>query len=427
MMVYNDYANAFMVLITQGFLGTYVMLLTEFRDPVRTWKLRWLAAVVLVVGINISLILLCDFWNIYTRVGVFTVTLPYILITLWCSCYKGLRVAFNICTCLWLGCIGNANGTLAHALMPDNAWIHTVMRVISYLALYLIVRKFSPYYRQMLRLLNRGWGALCFIPIITFLVTLYMINHFLQENPLPAALVIYGVTLICTCAYILIYMFFVNITHATELNKSRDLLSVQILAMQRQMDIKSKNEDAMRIQRHDMRHKLRSISVMVQKNEKEEALKYIAESEAKLNQTKITHYCTNPVIDAVFAYYCQKIEESGIRMELTISLPKNLTVNAAELSIVFANSLENAINACKKLPEDQRRIQCKCVDKPQLIFQISNPYVGLVHFDSEGKPVALEEGHGIGTQSIAAFCDKYNAYSEYKAENGWFTFRIALP
>ena len=54
MMIYNDYANAFMVLVTQGFLGTYVMLLTEFREPVRVWRLRWIAVMVLVVGINIS-------------------------------------------------------------------------------------------------------------------------------------------------------------------------------------------------------------------------------------------------------------------------------------------------------------------------------------------------------------------------------------
>lgn len=39
-MVYNGCANALMVLITQGFLGTYVMLLTEFRDPVSTWNIE---------------------------------------------------------------------------------------------------------------------------------------------------------------------------------------------------------------------------------------------------------------------------------------------------------------------------------------------------------------------------------------------------
>lgn len=99
-MMYNDYVNALMVLITQGFLGTYVVLLTEFRNPVRTWNLRWIAVMVLVVGMNIFLILFCDFWNVYTRVGVLTMTLPYILMTLWCSRCKGLRVVFNICTCL---------------------------------------------------------------------------------------------------------------------------------------------------------------------------------------------------------------------------------------------------------------------------------------------------------------------------------------
>ena len=34
MMVYNNYANALMVLMSQGFLGTYVMLLTEFRESI---------------------------------------------------------------------------------------------------------------------------------------------------------------------------------------------------------------------------------------------------------------------------------------------------------------------------------------------------------------------------------------------------------
>ncbi len=89
-------------------------------------------------------------------------------------------------------------------------------------------------------------------------------------------------------------------------------MSVQLLAMERQANMKSEAEEAMRIQRHGMRHKLQSISVMIQKDEREEALKYIADSEAKLNQVKISRYCTYPVIDAVFSYCCQKAEESKI-------------------------------------------------------------------------------------------------------------------
>lgn len=427
-MINNDYANALMVLITQGFLGGYVMLLTEFREPVRTWRLRWITLMLMIVGINLFLILSCDFWNIYMQIGILTMTVPYILITLWCSRYKGLRVVFGICTCLWMGCIGNANGILAHALMPDNPWIHVLMRGITYLVLYfLIVRKFRPYYRRILRILNHGWSILCIIPTLTFLVTLYMINNLWQKNPLPIAIVIYCVSVICTCSYILIYLFVLKVLQEHELKNSRDLMSIQILAMERQADMNREAEEAMRIQRHDMRHKLQIISVMIQKNELEEALRYIADRKEELNKVNIVQYCTNPVIDAALSYYCQKAEEAKIRMELTISLPEKLTVNASGLSIVFANLLENAINACKKLPEEQRRIQCKCISKPQIMIQIVNPFTGEIHFDSEGKPVSTEEGHGNGIRSIAAFCNKYNAYYEYKAENGWFTFWIVLP
>ena len=39
-MEYNELIDALTVL-THGFLGFYVMLLAEFREPVRIWRVRW--------------------------------------------------------------------------------------------------------------------------------------------------------------------------------------------------------------------------------------------------------------------------------------------------------------------------------------------------------------------------------------------------
>lgn len=39
-MDYNNALNALMVLVTQAVLGSYVMLLTEFREPQRVWRGR---------------------------------------------------------------------------------------------------------------------------------------------------------------------------------------------------------------------------------------------------------------------------------------------------------------------------------------------------------------------------------------------------
>lgn len=282
-MVYNNYMNALMVLLTQIFLGSYVLMLTEFREPVRIWRSIWTAVIVSVVCINILLILFFDFLDIYKRVGILTVTLPYVLMTLLCSRYKGLRVVFNICTCLWIGCIGNANGIAAHALMPENVWINVAARSASYFVLYFVVRFFKPYYSQMLQLLDKGWGTLCLIPFTTFILTLCMINNLLQEEPLAASVIIYGIMILCTCSYILIYLFFMRVLQEYELKNSRELINVQIAALERQSESNREINEKMRIQRHDMRHQWITVSALIENGDKRAVLEFIDTVQRQLN------------------------------------------------------------------------------------------------------------------------------------------------
>lgn len=425
-MEYYNLSKALMVLVTQGFLGSYVMMLTEFREPVKRWRLIWFAVVGAVVCINICMILFLDFWNIYKRVGVFTVTAPYILVTLFCSRYKGLRVVFNICTCLWLGCIGNAVAMLVGGLLHDESWTYVLVRGISYLMLYLVLRAIRPYYMQMLKLLDRGWGVLCLIPAVTFATTLYMINNLFDENPLRISVVIFGVAMVCTCAYILMYLFFAVVLRERELNNSRDLMSVQIGAMERQAQINREAEEAMRIQRHDMRHKWTTLSALAEQGDNQAILDFIGAAQRHLDDIASVRWCENSMLNAVFTTYFSQAEREGIRVEAKLAISDVLTVDPAELAMVFANLIENAINACTELPEEERIIICKCIEHPRLMLQVENPYTGEVHFDGRGLPVASEADHGIGTRSVEAFCEKYDAVSDYGAHDGWFSARISL-
>ena len=60
------------------------------------------------------------------------------------------------------------------------------------------------------------------------------------------------------------------------------------------------------------------------------------------------------------------------------------------------------------------------------MLKVENTYNGKVRFGSDGLPLSSEDGHGIGTRSIAAFCKKYDASWSYDASDGWFILRIAL-
>ena len=138
-MDYNIFLRIMMPLVTHGFLGSYVMMLTDFKEPRRVWRLRWFVGVAVVLAVNIFLRILLDEES-YVSLVVLTVTIPYLLITLWCSRIKGMRVVFCICTCLWIGCLGEANAVFIQTLFPDYMWVRVLTRAVSYAVLYLVIR-----------------------------------------------------------------------------------------------------------------------------------------------------------------------------------------------------------------------------------------------------------------------------------------------
>ena len=65
-----DLYQALTLAVTQIFLGgIYVMLLMEFRQPVRIWRLRWLVLVCGIVAANVVWVALGHF-DFYARFGV---------------------------------------------------------------------------------------------------------------------------------------------------------------------------------------------------------------------------------------------------------------------------------------------------------------------------------------------------------------------
>ena len=185
-------------------------------------------------------------------------------------------------------------------------------------------------------------------------------------------------------------------------------------------------EDMIRTERHDLRHRLQTAAELVSRGERESALEFLDSAQERLNERKAVRWCRPPVLDAVFSSYFDQAQNQGIPVEARISLPDTLPVDEGELAIVLANALENAIHACQSLPAGARKISCKVIARPSLMIEIANPVAGAVEFDSQGLPAAAGEGHGLGTRSIAAFCQKHGFLYHFAAKGGWFRLRLVL-
>lgn len=420
----NPIEYAVGVVISQTFLVTFVLLLARFKEPERKWKGIWLVFALLITAANLCIIL-AGFIDFYERMWFFTMTLWHFVLLYIVSAHSGWRVAFNIFTVLFAATLPVTVSSLVE-IQTDRIWLIWLSRLMCLVLVCPLVVRMKKSYLRMLDLLERGWAILCSVPC---LICLLISRVYLLEDRLSFSMLafIYLTLLALGFAfYGVVWLFFGRVQDEHDARENAHLLHLQMSALQNRMDDIKSMEDKLRIERHDLRHRFNALSVLITEGNTEKALGFIRECTGVLDDLSRKTLCANPVLDAVFSAYFAQAEKAGIKVDARISLPRELPVDAGELSTVFANALENAIHAAAACPKKDRQIHCICLSSPQLMFKISNTCVSKVVFDTDGYPVSARAGHGIGTRSIKAFVNKHDALCTYDADNGWFKLTIVM-
>jgi sensor histidine kinase YesM len=303
-----------------------------------------------------------------------------------------------------------------------------ISRLLIYPVLeWLVVKYIRKYYFSVQVKLKRGWTAFAITSALFYLLLLILMNY-------PASFTEYRYNIPDLIILItLMPMIYYNIFHLLQVQSEsqdsmhrKEIFALERAHMEEIIQQNSETEEKLRIERHDLRHRLTSLRTMIENQNYDEAIEYLNKSSAFFSIPRTNRLCQNTTLDAVFSSYFSQAEQYGIEIEHSLAIPSDLSVDPTELSIVIANALENAIHACQELPEERRIIRCKYVVTPRHMLQISNPYTGIILFDEYGRPTSSRAEHGIGTQSIVAFCDKYAANLNYKVADGWFHIRIIM-
>jgi len=361
-------------------------------------------------------------------VTLFSATIPSLILFYLLSEYRDGRFFFTFClsdtTCIWMMQVTN----LLDRLCGGTYIVLFVSRMVLFpLLAILLWKKLRRPYLELQANLPGGWWMITAISAGFYLLLLTTSvpvgTPFADRQEFVRILL---VVLIMPVTYLTILGSLRRQMLYYEAQNKRDLMAAQFSGLEGRMTAVQAAEETIRIERHDLRHKLITVEDMIERGEKEDALTYIHTLQGEVEYAKPEKWCADPLLDAVFSSYFAQARQHGIRVKAKLAIPEKLPVDSAELSTVFANALENAIHACAALPEEEREIICTCISHPSLMFEVANPYRGTISFDREGRPQAKDPGHGIGTRSIAVFCEKHDACCVYEAKDGWFHLKIAL-
>lgn len=225
--------------------------------------------------------------------------------------------------------------------------------------------------------------------------------------------------------YILFYGIVSGITERGKLEKHSQLLEMQSHQFQGLHEYITQTQRL----RHDFRHSVHILASLAQEGDLEGIRTHIYEYEQRLDKHIYVRYCANPALNALFGYYWDIAESSGIKTDWKIELPEPLTVSELDMAALFGNIMENAIYACASLPEGQRyfSLTSEIRHGNSLYIVSTNSFNGKTQKDKDGNYRSTKHGgQGTGLSSIAAAAGKYGGSAHFYNNGKEFCVDVVL-
>lgn len=134
--------------------------------------------------------------------------------------------------------------------------------------------------------------------------------------------------------------------------------------------------------------------------------------EKLLNKIELTReypYCGIPIVNVVLWEKKKECDKHGIKIEVNLRLPEQLSIEQMDICSVFSNMLDNAIRACKKSGTDAEiKVEAGIVGK-YLIMKCENTSVNA--------PGKIPEGSGYGLKILKDIANRYEGMFQHEYKN----------
>lgn len=184
----------------------------------------------------------------------------------------------------------------------------------------------------------------------------------------------------------------------------------------------------MRGWRHDYHNHLQTLKARLDMGQTAGARDYLDRLEEDLDAIRALVETGNVSVDAILNAKLSLVLKKGIALSFKAVVPQNLTVSDIDLCVILGNLIDNAVESCEKVEEDQRFLRLYIgVLKQQLYLSISNATSETVRKIDAAYISTKRGNHGHGLKRIDRVVEKYGGYVNRQNEPGVFATEILLP
>lgn len=189
-------------------------------------------------------------------------------------------------------------------------------------------------------------------------------------------------------------------------------------------EMQSRYEQSRRII-HDIRNQLQTLAQLDDSTQK---TVYVEKIKENVEMLGVPNVCPSNLLNILFNDKKKLAASYKILLHLNFKHFSLDGFDEMDLLTIFANLIDNAIDACKSLPHNQRKIELRIHSYGgKLIASIENHYQGKCPEVPTQSFCTSKEGHmGIGLSNVQEIVSRYDGELEILTENQIFLVRLIL-
>lgn len=178
---------------------------------------------------------------------------------------------------------------------------------------------------------------------------------------------------------------------------------------------------------HDINKHIKVITGLYQQEKSEKAISYTQDIVGMLTPLIPVKYVSNHILNTILNDKATIAKEKNIECVYTLENIDFDFMEQIDITALFSNILDNAIEACEKVERD-RKINLIMSEKDGVIWiREENTCLSEIEWDMERRPVSPKgEGHGIGLGNVENVLKKYGGEMFLDMENHIFSCSITL-
>ena len=215
-----------------------------------------------------------------------------------------------------------------------------------------------------------------------------------------------------------------------ESHARQEVTALQNILQTQYANYRSSEESVELINRkyHDLKHQ---IAVLRNEVKSGKNLEYPDRVEQEIRAYEAENKTGNRVLDTILTSKSLHCQQNGIQLTCVADGAALDFMDVMDLSALFGNALDNAIEGVSLLPDTEQRLIHLAVARQKgfVSIRLENRCRDSLHVE-KGLPrtTKAEKGlHGYGLKSIQATVEKYGGSVTVHAEGGWFELRILIP